>query len=185
MLFILRQTPGYRAVLAISLHVTIAFLFSGCKFAPLYGESSAGDARFLKLVKIERIENRSGQKLRTILKQKFGQRSPPAKPRWSLTVKISQEKRRLALRQDSTTTRREVTVTATFILQELNKSNNGMLKGNSFSMSSFNELGSKYAMLVAERDALDRSLSIIANDLRNRIMLAIRHPKFFEKPGAN
>ena len=179
MLFILKKTLCYRTVSTILLHVAITSMFFGCKLVPLYGESSAGDARFLKLVKIDRIDNRAGQKLRTILQQKFGQRFSTDNARWLLTVKLAETKRQLAVTQDSTTTRGEVTVTAVFNLKEIGRGTRQLLKGKSLSMSSFNELGSQYAILIAENDARDRALNFIANDLRNRIMLAIRHPENF------
>ena len=160
-------------------------IFASCKFVPLYGESSAGDARLLKLVKINRIDDREGQKLRTILKQKFGQRWPPENPRWLLTIRLSETKRQLGVKPDSTATRRELGIRAKFTLRELGKQSSRLLKGQSFSMSSFNELASEYANLVGENNARDRSLSVIANDLRNRIMLAIRHPDIFEKSAKN
>lgn len=182
MLSIHKKTQCFRTFFAILFQLTIASMFVGCKFVPLYGESSAGDARFLKMVKIDRIDNRPGQKLRTILIQKFGQRVPPDNPSWLLTVRLTETKRQLAVKQDSRTTRRELAVTAIFTLQELGKKINRSLNGKILSMSSFNELGSAYAVLVAEEDARDRSLNIIANDLRNRVMLAIRYPKFFKPP---
>ena len=157
----------------------------GCKFVPLYGESNAGDARFLKLVKINRIDNREGQKLRTILKQKFGQRLPPENPRWLLSIELSENKKHLGVKPDSTTTRKELGVTAKFTLQELSRNSRRLLKGQSLSMSSFNELASGYANLIGENNARERSLDIIANDLRNRIMLAIRHPQFFKQSAKN
>ena len=185
MLFTHKKTPWYRAISLILLQATILSMFASCKFIPLYGESSAGDVRLLKLVKINRIDDREGQKLRTILKQKFGQRGAPENPRWLLTISLSETKRQLGVKPDSTATRRELGVTAKFRLRELGKKSSRTLKGRSFSMSSFNELTSEYANLVGENNARDRSLSIIANDLRKRVMLAIRHPKFFGQTAKN
>lgn len=185
MLFTHKKTRGYRVIFSILLQATILSMFANCKFAPLYGESSAGDARFLKLVKINRIDSREGQKLRTILKQKFGQRWPPENPRWLLTISLTQTRKQLGVKPDSTATRRELGVTAKFTLRELGKKSGRLLKGQSLSISSFNELASEYANLVGENNARDRSLGIIANDLRNRIMLAIRHPKIFGQSAKN
>ncbi|MGA0346304.1 MAG: LPS assembly lipoprotein LptE [Alphaproteobacteria bacterium] len=182
MSFILRNL---RSSFLILLVIAMASLSVGCKFVPLYGESNSGDARFLKLVKIDRIDNRPGQLLRTHLKQKFGQRVAPENPRWQLSIKLVETKRQLAVKQDATTTRRELTITATFKLEELGKDTSGVFKGSIFSVNSFNELGSQYAILIAENDARDRSLSIIANELRNRIMLAIRYPQLFKQNAKN
>lgn len=185
MLFLHKKTLRYLAFFVILLQTIIVSMFAGCKFVPLYGESSAGDARFLKLVKIDRIDNRKGQKLRTILMQKFGQRSSPSNPRWLLTIKLSETKKQMGVKPDGTATRREIGVTANFTLSELGIKSRRRFKGESLSMSSFNELASGYANLVGENNAQDRLLSIIANDLRTRIMLAIRHPKFFEQSAKN
>ncbi len=163
----------------------MASLTVSCKFVPLYGESNAGDARFLKLIKIDRIDNRPGQQLRTLLKQSFGQRIAPENPRWQLSIQLEEANRRLAVKQDATTTRRELAITATFKLEELGKDTNGVFTGSIFSVNSFNELGSQYAILIAENDARDRSLGIIANELRNRIMLAIRYPQLFTQNAKN
>ena len=185
MLFIRRNKPSYWTASLVLLYAVLASSLAGCKFVPLYGESTAGDAQFLKLLKINRIDNRPGQLLRTLLKQKFGQRVPPENPHWQLTIQLTETKRRLAIKKDATTTRRELTVTATFKLQELGKDINGVYEGSVLSVNSFNELGSEYAILIAENDARERSLGIIANELRNRMMLAVRYPQLFKRQAKN
>ena len=185
MSFIPKNLRSSWSAFVILLLIAMASLTVGCKFVPLYGESNAGDARFLKLIKIDRIDNRPGQQLRTLLKQKFGQRVAPENPRWQLSVQLAETKRQLAVKQDATTTRRELTITASFKLEELDKDNGGVFQGSIFSVNSFNELGSQYAILIAENDARDRSLGIVANELRNRIMLAIRYPQLFKQNAKN
>ncbi len=159
-------------------------VLTGCGFEPLYGKSAKGDARLLKLVQIERIEDRTGQKMRTMLRQKFGQRAAPAKPRWSLSVSLSESLRGLAVQRDATTTRRELAVTTRFSLTELGVKNPRIFRGNAISINSFNELLSEYATLSAENDARDRALRILSEEIRVRVMSAIRNPASFNKrPG--
>ena len=156
-------------------------LSSGCGFVPLYGQSAKGDARLLKLVKINRIDDRIGQKLRTHLRHKFGQSSPPKKPRWTLTISLTESRRGLAVQRDATTTRRELGVTANFKLEEVIPKKAGFFEGVAISINSFNEMKSNYATLSAENNARDRAINILSDEIRSRVMSAIRNPSFFER----
>ncbi|MEK9684528.1 MAG: LPS assembly lipoprotein LptE [Rhodospirillaceae bacterium] len=167
-------------VLALSI---LALGLMGCKFRPLYGESAKGDARLLKYVRVDRIDGRIGQRLRTLLRQKFGQTEPPLKPRWSLTITLREEKRGLAVQRDTTTTRRELAVTASFQITKLGRDKPYTYKGDSNSVNSFNELESQYATLSAENDARDRAIRVLSEEIRARVMLVIRHPTLFDKSG--
>jgi LPS-assembly lipoprotein len=167
-------------VLALAI---LALGLVGCKFRPLYGESTKADARILKYVRVDRIDGRIGQRLRTLLRQKFGQTKRPLTPRWSLTITLREEKRGLAVQKDTTTTRRELAVTALFQIKKLGRGKPYTYKGKAVSINSFNELDSQYATLSAENDARDRAIRILSEEIRARVMLVIRHPTLFDESG--
>jgi LPS-assembly lipoprotein len=167
-------------VLALTI---LALGLVGCKFRPLYGESANADARILKYVRVDRIDGRIGQRLRTLLRQKFGQREQPLKPRWSLEITLREEKRGLAVQRDTTTTRQELAVTAMFQIKKLGRDKPYTYKGNAHSINSFNELESQYATLSAEKDARDRAIRVLSEEIRARVMLVIRHPTLFDESG--
>ena len=175
------KTRDFHTLFYLFLTVSAGWFINGCGFVPIYGESVKGDARLLKVVKINRIDDRIGQKLRTRLRHMFGQSGPPKKPRWALTVSLTESIRGLAVQRDATTTRRELGVTAKFTLEELTSKRRGRFQGEAISINSFNEMKSEYATLSAENNARTRALQILSDEIRSRVMLAIRNPTFFEK----
>ncbi|WP_259781812.1 LPS assembly lipoprotein LptE [Aestuariispira ectoiniformans] len=149
----------------------IAAGLTACGFEPLYGTSGDGGVGqstevLLSQVKIETIENRDGQILHNYLLDRLNPRGRPEKPRYFLSTALKTSTRSYGIRRDDTTTRAGLTVVAKFRLK------NAEGKSITFSarrLSGYSKTDSEYSTLVAEKDALDRSLREIANDVRLRV----------------
>lgn len=151
--------------------IFIALGLSACGFEPLYGTAGEGGAShptevLLGQVKVETIRNREGQILHNYLLDRLNPRGVPGNPDYFLSSQISSSTTSLGVKRDDTTTRASVRVEVDFVL----RSKNG--KSINFSarrVSGYSETESEYASLVAEQDAIDRSLREIANDVRLRV----------------
>jgi len=153
---------------------------TACGFQPLYSYSGAASTSALGTVKILKINNRSGQKLRNFLLERMSQRHIQKKKLYSLQVRISETKSNLNIRKDGSATRAILSISAGFIL--INNSNGSKFTGTVWSKSGYNALDSKFATLSAENDARNRALRTIAEEIRLRVATALKNPKVFSKP---
>ena len=152
-------------------------LTTACGFSPLYNQSNSSNARALASVKIFKIKNRSGQKLRNYLLERISPNQRAVNPKYSLRVSLAETIGQLNIRKDGSATRAKLAVTATFTLRHIKSGKN--YQDKIISTSSYNILGSDFATLGAENDARNRALRSIAEDLRLRIAVAIKTPYIF------
>ncbi|TAN71511.1 MAG: hypothetical protein EPN20_04600 [Magnetospirillum sp.] len=146
---------------------------TGCGFAPLYakgGGDKGGVNDDLAQIRIAPIKDRLGQKLRNALVQRVTPRGEPGDYRYTLLVTLADGVSDLGYRRDSFATLGNFTLTATISL-----SGNGVtvLAGSSTTTVSFDYLGPRYASLATERDAQDRAISQLAEDIRAQLAVAI------------
>lgn len=147
-------------------------LTSGCGFRPVYSTGSSGDAeQDLAAIKIGIIEGRSGQILHNNLLDRFNPRGRPVKPLYTLATEIAVTATELGTQIDATTTRSQVTVFAHANLHAFGE----VTPFNARAVASFSTAQSDYASKVAEEEAIERSMRVIADDLRLQIAT------FFEK----
>ncbi len=148
---------------------------AGCGFQPVYGTAShdASHDTMLDLAatKIGIIPDREGQVLHNLLLDRFNPTGRPVKPLYVLTTNLDISTRDLGVQLDATTTRSEVQVHATSTLSAFEESHSFSARA----VASYSTSESDYAALVAERDAIQRSLRVIADDLRLQVAT------FFEK----
>ena len=167
---------------------TLFFLFfigfclvaTACGFQPLYSYSGAASASALATVKIQKINNRSGQKLRSFLLERMSHGGANKKKRYSLQVRLTESKRNLNLRKDGSATRAILSISAKFVLTP--NANGKSFHGSVVSESSYNALDSHFATLSAENDARNRALRTIAEEIRLRVATALKNPHVFAKP---
>lgn len=160
--------------------IGICLAAAACGFQPLYSHSGKANASALGAVKILKIKNRSGQKLRSYLLERLSPGQIQRKKIYSLQVKISETKSNLNIRKDGSATRAILSISAGFIL--INNANGSKFKGKVWSKSSYNALDSEFATLSAENDARNRALRTIAEEIRMRIATALKNPAIFSKP---
>jgi len=167
----------------------------GCGFEPLYGKRNARDviAEFA-YVQVAPIDDRVGQQLRNELLQRLyaGGRAPAVKYR--LTATLTESTSSLAVKKSSLATRANLKMTASYSLAwvgplherparspllkkadgdpQLTDLDEGALLTRSDAVTvSYNILDSEFATLMAERDARERAVRSLSEDIR--IQLAV------------
>lgn len=154
-----------RALLALALSPLLA----ACGFRPLYGTSSAGEsaAEELAAVRIAPLQERSGQILHNLLRDRLNPYGQPTQPRYQLAITVSQVSEETGIRRDETASRAILTLYASYVLAD----NDGqtLTEGLARSTSAYNILDSSYASTVARQDAEERALTELAEDLKLRL----------------
>jgi len=173
------------AALAGALLVGAAALLSACGFQPVYGERRAAGAATLATIEIDRIEDRSGQQLRTLLRTRLTPRGQTGRPQFRLSVTLTESKSELAIRRDESATRANLTLTTRFTLTRLPPYPPGSITRTASSTNSYNVLDSEFATLSAENDARKRALRSLAEAIRIRIATAINNPTVFNTSAPN
>ena len=158
----------------------IALLLASCGFRPLY-KSGGGEAA-LSSVQIDVIKDRMGQQLRSMLIDRFSPRGKAPRADYRLSVALTESKAGLAIKKDETATRANLTIAAKFKLVAIRNSQLGSFTGEAFSTNSYNILTSDFATLSAERDARDRALRSLAEEIRLRVASALKNPRAFSAP---
>tara|TARA_E500000318_G_scaffold58320_1_gene54010 strand:- start:213 stop:731 length:519 start_codon:yes stop_codon:yes gene_type:complete len=161
-----------------SLTTLAAFLLltlGACGFQPVYGTRSPGNANSsvtsdLAAIKIAPIADRAGQLLRNSLQDKLTPRGVPARARYRLDVRLTENRSDLVILKDSTSTFSKVRFVADFTLVDLT---NGqpVNRGQAESTTTFNRVDSDFAILAAEKDARRRAADEIGEDIRLRLGL--------------
>ena len=149
----------------------LCVICTACGFRPLYNQTGAANSQALSSVVILKIKDRSGQKLRNFLLERFFSNQRSGITTHTLKVVIHEEINELNIRKDGSATRAKLKITANFYLTH--KASGKQFKGKVSSTSSYNMLGSDFATLGAESDARNRALRSIAEDLRLRIAGAL------------
>jgi LPS-assembly lipoprotein len=143
-------------------------LLPGCGYQPLYGANTPA-AQQLPLVQINNIPNRLGQQLRNSLIDRFYRDGRPASPEYTLDISLAPSVYKLGIALDDSATRAELNLLATYTLR--NTQGAAVLSGSTNAVSNFNILRSQYATLIGERDAYDRSVAQVSDDITRRISL--------------
>lgn len=147
---------------------------AGCGFSPVYQSASTAQDTDILLelskVDIELIPDREGQMLRNFLLDRMQPRGQAAQTPYKLSTRLKITRRDLGVQLDETTERSRVDVNAVYTLtgEDLNRSFRSRIS------SSFSTVDVEYASLVAEQDAIERSLRSIAGEMTVRIAAALK-----------
>ena len=149
--------------------IGILAVLTGCGFRPLYGNHTSGNARtdFLR-VEVAPITDRDGQLLRNELIRRLYGSGSRRLPDYRLVTKISEAKTSLAVQKNAFATRSNLEMAASFWLQETN-SGRLLFEGNSRVTVSFNILDSEFASLLGEKNARERGIRELSEDIRIRL----------------
>ncbi len=145
---------------------------SGCGFRPLYGSGAVvGDVpEQLNQTEIAVIPDRTGQLLRVYLIEQMNPAGRPASPRYRLQASVQESQLPLGIQRDDTATRYNLILTAPFSLIEAG-SNEVLLARTVRVITGYDFLNDQFATLTAERDARERALRQISEDIRTRVAL--------------
>jgi len=153
-------------------------LLTACGFHPIYGARS-GDgtpvAEQLNQVAIENIPDRRGQILRNELIDKMYGKGRPEHPLYHLVVKVRVSEENIAVQANATSTRTMLNTYGDYVLQDAQGKE--IIKGTAHSVTSFSTLADQYANLVAEEDAVERTLDEISEQIVNRLSLYFAEKK--------
>jgi len=179
MWFTASRRSGCYLMLALGIAAPV---LSGCGFRPLYASGGGSGEAVLATVEVLRIKDRTGQQLRNLLIERLSPRGRAGRTDYSLAVTLQESKAELAIKKDETATRGNLTIRANFKLVAQRDPRRSTFSGSAISTNSYNILASDFATLSAERDARDRALRTIAEEIRLRVAAALRSPGSFSVP---
>lgn len=139
-------------------------IVAACGYRPLYGERPAGEVTAdMSQVRINLIEDRSGQMLHNMLRDRLNPSGQPSSPEYELAVRLDEDLQELGIRKDETATRVNFRAFANFQLYRLGDLKEVALVSDADAVTSYNILESDYATLTARDDARERALRQIAD----------------------
>lgn len=161
-----------------SVALLAVLLVCACGFRPLYlkqGEDQGVAAdltrvRVLNVIATDRLDDRLGQKLQNLLRERLNPDGRTARPlyRLAMTLKVTKERTGVQITEEAT--RARLRVNATFRLTDA-AGKELLTSGSAKSVNSYNIVESEFATLSAENDAADRAIREISEEIRLRLGL--------------
>ncbi len=163
------------AILALS---AVLATVAACGYRPLYGERPTGGvAADMSQVRINLIEDRSGQMLHNMLRDRLNPSGQPTAPRYELAIQLDEAFQELSIRKDATATRANFRAFATFRLYRLEDLKEVAFIGDTDAVTSYNIVESDYATLVARDDARERALRLVADRVATEVALYLNRER--------
>ena len=143
---------------------------AACGFKPLYSQNDQGQTVNTKLaaVRIEPLRDRVGQQMHNLLRDRLNPNGQPVAPEYRLQVQITETRRELGVRRDETATRANLKLDTFFFLTSA-ESGEQVLSGRSTSTTSYDILEEPFATTISERNARERALREVADDIQTRL----------------
>ncbi len=153
-----------------SLVLLILSLLAACGFQPLYGSQtrSADVQEKLAQVYVEPIRGRTGQILRNELLDRANPRGIPATPAYRLKIQIEVLSEGLAIQNDDTKTRFNLTLNSKFSLTDV-ASRQVIYNGSTQNIASYNVVESEFANLSASNNAEKRAALVAAQQINQQL----------------
>lgn len=147
-----------------------AAALGGCGFKPLYGTSSGDPNAAGKLAQVEigNIPDRRGQILRNHLTDRFYHDGYPQQTAYRLDIALESRSDKVALRNDASTERWQLTSVANFHLID-KTTNKSVLDGVSQAQIGYTVLDQQYGSLATANAVQERSLGELADDITIRV----------------
>ena len=147
----------------------VAGLLGGCGFRPLYGPPGSKSAALeLADISIRGVSDRLDQILRNELIQRLTPFGEPAQPRFDLFIKSAKASSALAIQSNSTITRYNLVINASFVLMERD-SDQPIFRGSAGAVGSYDAVRSDFATLTAEQDSARRTVGEVAEEIRAQL----------------
>ena len=161
-----------RALVDVSLATAAGLLLASCGFRPLYGSSGVAASpevlAALAQIRIRPIADRSGQRLRQILNEKIYSNGPTESSAFDLGVVLKKQIVELGVRPDSTTSRANLIMTASFTLFDAGaRAYADVAQG----VVSYNILDDQFATVTSQSDAEDRALRELGEEIKTRLAI--------------
>ena len=153
------------------LYLIILLFFNNSGYTPVYSKKNNED---LIAISVKNIKNRPGQILRNSLMNKINPENKRVISKYRLTIEISESQNNLAYRQDMSATRTDLEIDAKYILTNI-KNGNILIDSSTKSISSFDVVESVYATIVAEKDAREKSLQDISDQIYTTLIIFFKN----------
>ncbi len=156
----------YRQIVTLFLLMSV----SACGFQPLYGQAPQNKEVSQKLAAtyVMPIEGRDGQIVRNELLDRVNPKGIPARASYRLEIKLRSQKQRLAIDQDDSTNRFNLTLTAKYSILSAD-GRETIHKGSAQSIASYNVIASDFANLSAQKNAEKRTALVLAEKIHRQI----------------
>ena len=153
-----------------SLVFLIVSLAAACGFQPLYGSATrnADVQEKLAQIYVEPIEGRTGQILRNELLDLANPGGIPKTPAYRLAVAIEVQSEGLAIQNNDTTTRYNLTLNSKFRLTDAT-GQSVIYSGSTQNIASYNVVQSEFANLAAANNAEKRAALVAAEQINQQI----------------
>ncbi len=158
--------PPHRGEVELALKLSAMLLslaLTACGFHPLYGNGGASP-RVMASIYVDPIPDRTGYELRNSLIDLLDSGGGGAK-QYRLKVRLSDQRKGIALQNDATITRYNYLLDADYELYD--STGKLVTSGHQSTLTAYNVVASPYATLAAQQDAQKRA----AQDLSQRIQL--------------
>ncbi len=144
-------------------------LLVGCGFQPLYGnfDSGSAGAEFLR-VEIDATKDREGQIFRNELLRLFYGSHGPVSFSYRLRTELTSNTSSLAVRKSAFATRANLSMSGAYTLYDV-RSGKQLHHGTSLVTVSYNILDSELATSLAEKEARDRAVRELSQDIKLRL----------------
>jgi len=173
----MRRGPSAGRVAArVLLLGLVALGAAGCGFKPMLatqaaaGSGSESGDRDLDGVAVGPIKDRLGQMVRNALVERITPRGEPSEPRCLLQIDLTRRATDIGYRRDTYATLGQLSLTAQYALS---CGRVVILSDSSVIQVNFDYLGPRYASIAMERDAEDRAVVQLADQLRASVALAL------------
>ena len=151
--------------------IFIFFVMESCGFTPIYsydtGSSQKGVVTLLERIDVRPIANRMGMELRQYLIEKL-HHGVDVRKEFDLQVTVSTRIQEIGIRKDSTSSRANYIANANFIFWD---GKTRILKDSTRVTVSYNILDQQYATIASQRNAEDRALRRISDNIRSKIAI--------------
>ncbi|MEK9967594.1 MAG: LPS assembly lipoprotein LptE [Ferrovibrio sp.] len=146
-----------------------AGLLGACGFRPLYKQTDNTDTvREFSQISIAQPEDRPSQQLRNYLLDALTPYGQPDRPVYRLDFRITESVGSVFVTRSEEITRNNLQVTASAYLRDY-QSGSSLFSVSASSQASYNVTQADYANLVSEKNARERALRDVAEQIRLRL----------------
>lgn len=154
-------------MLAISL--LLASVVAGCGFRPLYKQTGNTDTvREFSQITIAQPEDRPSQQLRNFLLDSLTPRGQPDRPLYRLEYRLTESVGSVFVTRSEEITRNNLQLSASVYLRDY-QTGASLASISATSQASYNVTLADYANLVSEKNARERALRDVAEQIRLRL----------------
>ncbi|MDD9875816.1 MAG: LPS assembly lipoprotein LptE [Magnetovibrio sp.] len=149
-------------------------VLAGCGFQPLHGKfSAAGNAAEFPFIEIGTIEDRTGQQLKSELLRRLHAQGRAGIYRYRLHTELRDSTSSLAVQKGALATRADLRMSANFRLERISD-RQALMSATERVTVSYNIFDSEFSTLMAEKNARQRAVRSLSDEIVNRLAVFFR-----------